>query len=194
MPGDAITIRQKNAKQLEVYWRKTVKKSTKDKRVLAAAALYYWRAIIFTFEAEGARDGHRKWRGFKGGNKPGGTKMTKSGTWNIRYGTDLRGSPTRVMPRRGPSGKFIPGAVRKGVRRYSEDSKLLQASGLTRLSFIARSPARGRVLVGSRKRGVEDIIKGRPVIFITRRDRGEWRRMVERWGIQILSKTGRVLT
>jgi hypothetical protein len=76
------------------------------------------RDTILTFKKEGGYQDRIKWPGFSPK-----TVKTKNGTWKIRYGTDLTGRP-------GMQGKYRP-----GIRRYSANSKLLQASGGFRNSF-----------------------------------------------------------
>lgn len=78
------------------------------------------RDTILQFKTQGARGGS-KWKKLNNN-----TLRTKAGTYNIRYGTDLKGRT---------KGTYKPGALRKGIRRYSSSSKPLLASGLFQKSF-----------------------------------------------------------
>ena len=135
----------------------------KGKEILHAMALYWQREIDRTFEKEGARQNLPHWPDFKTST----LINTKTGTWKIRYGTDL-------LPYGSP-GKYV-----RGARRYGFGSKLLQAGGMLKGAFSEiRHPSNDRVIVGSReritdKRGTfdaSDLIKGRPVITVTELDR-----------------------
>jgi len=121
-----------------------------------------------TFRVLGARAGHKKWIGYNRGRGHilGGTTRTKKGTWNIRYGTDLSGRA---------KGTYKPGVLRKGIRRYSSSSKLLQASvsGGFRQSFKILTTTGKKLLYGSRMKIAEKIMSDpkRPVLFVTPKDR-----------------------
>jgi hypothetical protein len=121
-----------------------------------------------TFRHEGARAGRKKWAGFSPK-----TLTTKVGTKKIRYGTDLRPlPPDRLRALRAAWGWAHRGEMRKGVRRYSSSSKLLQASGLFRKSFGIIKMARDQLIYGTKHQLAEKImgVKNRQVLFITPQD------------------------
>jgi len=137
-----------------------------------------------TFRVEGARSGHSKWVGYNRGKGHilGGTTRTKTGTWNIRYGTDK--SPKRTAKelaqyktdnnlwfRKGP----MPGY--QSDRRYSASSKLLQASGSFRRSFKTMKLTRKQVKYGSVFKLAGKIMEDpeRQVLFVTRQDKKRWK-------------------
>jgi len=117
-----------------------------------------------TFRAEGARAGHRAWTPFSRD-----TLFTRAGTWKIRYGTDLRGRP---------KGSYIPGKLRKGVRRYSSSSKLLLASGGFRRSFGIIRITNDYVMYGIKGLQMRKLKIGskpeRQVLFVTEQDKIRW--------------------
>jgi hypothetical protein len=141
----------------------------------------YWTALLLmidrdtqlTFRGQGARKG-----------KPGAwedyspnTLVSKSGTWNIRYGTDLRGRP---------KGSYIPGKLRRGIRRYSFSSKLLQASGMFRKSFGLIKMTRRRLEYGTQHKLAEDIMgtKNRNVLHVTASDEKRYLDLFGRWYVR----------
>jgi hypothetical protein len=120
------------------------------------------------FRNEGAAGGYRKipnnlmWPAFKLS-----TLRMPSGTFRIRYGTNIK-----------PRGPSFRGKFWKGVRRYSMESKLLQASGGFRKSF-------GILEVGPQglKFGTEHELAGkigskprREVLFVTDEDKKRYAR------------------
>ena len=112
-----------------------------------------------TFRSQGRRSGNPAWKPFS----PLTLRMA-SGKFRIRYGTDKQGI-------KGGQGK-----PRKGIRRYSNSSKLLQASGLFRKSFRVM-----RVTNSSLKYGTVHQLGGkigsnpeRQVLFITPRDNARY--------------------
>ena len=96
----------------------------------------------------------------------GGTTLTESGTRKIRYGTDLRGAGMH-----GTRGKI--GYVRKGVRRYTGRSRMLQASGAFKKSFRPLAITSKGLMYGTRFKNAEGIMSNpaRPVVFVTEKDR-----------------------
>jgi len=123
------------------------------------------RDAQLTFRTQGARDGRSKWKPFKMS-----TLKTKAGTWRIRYGTDKKGKP-------GNQGNYIPGA-----RRYSGESKLLQASGLFRKSFGAISITTKRLVYGTRHELASKIMRRkRNVLMINARDRARYSKLFRNW-------------
>jgi hypothetical protein len=135
---------------------------SRGRQILHAMALDYQKEVGKVFNNLGSRDGSEWWKPYS----PKTLKMP-SGTWRIRYGTDR-------LPY-GTPGKKVPGA-----RRYSAGSKLLQAGGMLRSQMSQiRDETDTSVTVGAHekmidKRGIfdsADLITGRPVHFITDRDR-----------------------
>lgn len=124
-----------------------------------------------TFMREGTRSGNPRWRDFSPG-----TLRTRAGTYNIRYGTDLRGRPR---------GTYIPFKKRPGIRRYSSRSKLLQASGSFKRSFGVKSVTKRKLDYGTVFELAEEIIgKGRrqrQVLFITPGDEAKYARRFAKW-------------
>ncbi len=130
---------------------------------------------MLTFAGQGARAGHPAWRPFSPN-----TLNTPSGTPRIRLGTDMKPKRSRqdlIAYRAGlmRAGKWrwgqtgiMPGYT--GVRRYSGESKLLQASGGFKRSFKIQEISNNRMKYGTRfqagKATAEDIIKDREVIFL----------------------------
>lgn len=138
--------------------------------LLKGASAFALREALMMFRKEGEYAGHPHWKPFTqntlhpqrrgGGHYP---------LFNIRYGTDMSGK----KPKRPPRAK---------VRRYSDSSKLLQASGQFRNSFTIWP--RGKMVseVGTRHRLAKHIMKGRPVMpDFTEQQRGWLRRLLRRW-------------
>lgn len=115
-----------------------------------------------TFRELGKRTGGgEQWRGYSPQ-----TLKTEKGTWKIRYGTDLRG-------------KGMRGHFRKGVRRYSAASKMLQASGGFKKSFRPLKITKRGLLYGTRFKIAEEIMSNpaRPVLFVSGTDRQQFFRL-----------------
>lgn len=123
--------------------------------------------VQMQFRNEGAAGGPRKipgdlaWRPFKETT----LRNPKTGTWKIRYGTDM-------------SGKGMRGKYRPEARRYSANSKLLQASGQFRQSFTVLSVTNDRMEYGTRHRlsGKIGSNPERQVLFVTDADKDRWAR------------------
>lgn len=125
-----------------------------------------------TFQNEGARRGHEKWSPFSDRTlhpssvDADGVVKIHLDKWRKRPGTD--------------------GAV---GRRYSANSKLLQASGGFRRTFGIQSISNKSFRYGTfqnldSSRGpikTKDIIKDRDVIFLTREDYAEIRGLFAKW-------------
>jgi len=132
--------------------------------------------VRITFRQEGQRGGRPKWHPFSEG-----TLRTPRGTWNIRYGTDLRGRP---------KGSYIPGQLRKGVRRYSPTSKLLQAGRGFSRSFGIRSITDRQLVYGTNHAKAEEIMRSpasrfhRPVLFVTAGDKERYAKRFKNWWLK----------
>ena len=132
-----------------------------------------------SFRHEGARGGHEKWDDFSVD-----TLKTSVGTWKIRYGTDLRPlSPDRLRGLRQKWGFGHKGYMRKGIRRYAGNSKLLQASGLFRSSFKLQKITANSLLYGTKHRLADKImsVKNREVLFITNQDKLKYAEQFKQW-------------
>jgi hypothetical protein len=89
------------------------------------------------------------------------TIQMPSGTFRIRYGTDLSGRP---------KGTYKPGKKRK-MRRYSFVSRALQASGGFRKSFNIIRVTSNSLHYGTRHKLAKQILsKGRRVLYVTNKD------------------------
>lgn len=140
-----------------------------------------------TFRLLGARSGHEAWLTYnKGkGHINGGTTKTKAGTWKIRYGTNLNAASVkgkkRIEKRKASllksTGSLI-GPHRLGVKRFSTNSKMLQASGTFRKSFqeLTWRTDRKGFTYGTNFPNAEQIMSNptRQVLFITPKDRQEY--------------------
>ena len=141
-------------------------------------ASYFSQQTNLTFQLEGARGGHPKWKDLSLR-----TIMSRVGTRKLRYGTDMK--PTRTRSELatyrheigwgwGRSG-FMPGYT--GRRRYDTDSKILQASGSFKQSFRPLAVNRGGMIFGSNyisadgKTTASMIAGKREVLFITPMDK-----------------------
>ena len=128
-----------------------------------------------TFRGLGMRKGGGSlwptWNKGRGFNVLGGTTQTKAGTRKIRYGTDLRG--------KGMHGTGKIGYVRKGVRRYTGQSKLLQASGGFRKSFKLLKINKKGLMYGTQFKIAEEIMSkpARPVLFVSNTDSKQFFRL-----------------
>ena len=115
-----------------------------------------------TFRNEGGRAGHPRWIGFGNGFGVSVYRNANTGTWAKRRGTD--------------------GSKR---RRYNDGSKLLQASGLFRNSFIILKTSKRKAIVGTLMKDAKDIMRNptRQVLFVTSKDRrlytGKYKRFVD---------------
>ena len=104
------------------------------------------------------------------------TLQTPRGTWNIRYGTDK--SPKRTAAELAEYKtknnlwfKLGPMKGYKGDRRYSSKSKLLQASGLFKMSFRKIRVSNRLMLSGTKHRLADKIQRrGRQVLHVTNKD------------------------
>ena len=139
--------------------------------LMAKISTFNLQQIFRTFRADGARDGFPRWDNFRTSTLHP-QKRDKNGnvvgyytSWNIRYGTNMKGASPRRMA----------GAK---VRRYSPRSKLLRASGGFRNSFRAISTTEKRSVVGSTMTHAAQIIRGRPVIRISNKDRSHFARLM----------------
>ena len=107
-----------------------------------------------TFRVLGARAGHKKWVGYSQRTlhpswmTAGGLKYNRD-KWNRRRGTD--GNKTR---------------------RYSTNSKMLQAGGGFRQSWKILSTTNKKLVYGSRMKIADQIMSNpeRPVLFLTSKD------------------------
>jgi hypothetical protein len=116
------------------------------------------RDTSLVFRNEGNYSGHDKWKFFSIN-----TLVTKRGTWKIRYGTDRKGRA---------KGTYKPGVLRPGIRRYSPQSKLLQASGGFRKSFGVQRILNQRLIYGTNMEIAKDIMSDpvRNVLEVTKQD------------------------
>lgn len=144
----------------------------RGREFFAALALMVDRDAMLAFRRQGERGGHPRWKRFSEN-----TLRTPAGTKKIRYGTDLRPlDPEALRQLRArwirTKGFGATGEMRKGVRRYSSTSKLLQASGGFRNSFKIRMIRRNRMLYSTNHELAEKIMSHGPrnVLFITSRD------------------------
>lgn len=160
--------------------RKLVEKPFKNIRQFwGALALMINRDTQLTFRHQGARGGHEAWQPFSRS-----TLRTPAGTRKIRYGTDLRPlDPSRLRTLRARWGYGQIGEMRKGVRRYDESSKLLQASGMFRNSFGLIKLGRDRLVYGTKHKLAEQImsVKNRQVLFITGQDEQRYASQFKSW-------------
>ena len=131
------------------------------------------QATDLTFRVLGKRDNHKAWVGYNRGKgveyfdgKKGSSTRTRTGTWRIRYGTDLKG-------RSGMQG--VPRKVGRGDR-YSPMSVMLQKSGGFRNSFNILKVTDKSMKFGSRKKIAAQIMSDpdRPVLFVTNNDKKSW--------------------
>ena len=120
------------------------------------------QATQLTFRVLGGRNGRKAWVGYNRGqgHTLGGSTRMKSGTWRIRYGTDMKGVGSQ-------------GIKRAGARRYAGNSKMMQASGGFRQSFKIVKTTKDYVIYGTKLKIAEDIMDDpkRPVLFVTQKDR-----------------------
>lgn len=141
-----MSTREIRLKQLgPVLQKMLLRPGMKSLELMKLLALRQDRFAQDAFQTEGGSN-KKKWRKFSPK-----TLRTPKGTWKIRYGTDLRGRPP---------GSFKPFVLRPGVRRYSSNSKLLQASGLFRKSFQLMSLAKDRFKYGTNHQLAEKIMSG----------------------------------
>jgi hypothetical protein len=156
---------------------KTMKFNNRAVRVITDGLLKPFRDIRNYWVLLGAKIDQQTQQTFRGlGKRTGGgenwkdfspkTLKTKKGTWKIRYGTDLKG-------------KGMQGTFRKGVRRYSSGSKLLQASGGFKKLFRPLKITKRGLLYGTRFKIAEEIMSNpaRPVLFISDTDRSQFFRL-----------------
>ncbi len=122
---------------------------------------------MLTFRHQGERDDHKKWLNYNWGKGHilGGSTRMKSGTWRIRYGTDMKGRPG------------MQGIPRKTQRRYSETSKLLQASGEFMRSFRVTETDKKHMRYETNHEKASLIMRRREVLFVTKNDLIEIRKM-----------------
>ena len=185
--SDGVTVKVVNAKQLEKWFGDWYAQSLRSQPAMFAMATFYLQQIFRTFKLQGARDGFSAWPTYnKGkGHILGGTTRTKVGTWNIRYGTDKVPKRTaeelaayktenNLWYKRGPMKGY------KSDRRYSAQSKLLQASGNFRNSFRSILVSKQRAVVGTTMPKADKIVKGRPVIRISSQDRSQFAKLLLR--------------
>ena len=168
---DGITFHVTNQAQLKKWFGGWAEQIMRSRPLMAAISAFNLQQIFKTFRTQGARDGMRPWREFSTYTLhpvyylADETPKIAISTWNIRYGTDMKGkSPRR---KRGAN-----------VRRYSGSSKLLQASGGFRNSFRSILTSQKRSIVGSTLEKAEDIIGDRPVIRISNRDKSNFQRLL----------------
>lgn len=119
-----------------------------------------------TFRLLGARAGHDKWVGYNlgRGHVLGGSTRMNSGTWRIRYGTDIK-----------PRGKSFIGKYWESVRRYDESSRMLQAGGQFRQSFRIQEVDNKHLKYGTRM-NPKIMSHGRDVLFVTGQDLTRYQR------------------
>ncbi len=173
------------SKRLQAMLIRTGKALGKDAdQITTAIGLYWIREIDRTFQTEGARAGLPGWP-----RRSRATEETRVGTSRLAYGTDMSPTLNRAqfadarseamsigLWRWGQRG-FFPGY--EGKRRYDRSPRLLQVSGSFRQTFRILARSNRGVLVGTRPfmrtpSGIvraSDIMRGRPVISITDRDR-----------------------
>ena len=147
-----------------------LKRPFKDTRgMFTQLALTIDRDAMMTFKKQGEWEGRTKWQPFSSR-----TLQTDAGTWKIRYGTDLKGRP---------KGTYTPGVLRKGIRRYSGSSKLLQAGGGFRMSFGVQKLTMKSMRYGTVHRLAEDIMSSpeRQVIQFTEKDQKRYGTLLVRW-------------
>jgi len=168
---DGLTFRVANEKQLKKWFGDWYQQVMQSRPLMAAVATFNLQQIFKTFRTQGARDGMRPWREFSTYTLhpvyylADETPKIAINTWNIRYGTDMKGKTPRR--KRGAN-----------VRRYSPSSKLLQASGGFRNSFRNILLSRQRSIVGSTMKNAAEIIGDRPVIRVSSRDKSHFQRLL----------------
>jgi len=124
-----------NRKGIEVIIKGIGRPLRFTKQFFASLGSVVDRNTQLNFRFQGARSGGTAWPVFS--EK---TLKSKTGKFKIRYGTDLMGRPG------------MQGRKRTKIRRYSNASRLLQASGLFKLSFRVLRFTKKELLFGSRHR------------------------------------------
>ena len=134
---------------------------------------YFYRTTNLTFKSEGARDEHPAWSSYKKS-----TLQTDAGTWKIRYGTDMKGIGRGALTElKKKWGWGHIGYMRKGARRYSFNSKMLQASGSFKDSFRTMWVDKSGIVFGSNYHAENDgasaaeIAGKREILFLTMADK-----------------------
>lgn len=190
---DGITFKVINAAELNRWFRRWAKKTEQTKATMAAMATFYLQQIFRTFRASGARDGLKAWKGYNRGKGHilGGSTRTKTGTWNIRYGTgkkpkrtaaELRAYKTEnnLWYKRGPMRGY------KSDARYSAGSKMFLATGGFRNSFRRLLLSATTAVVGTTMPKADKIVglkpgatrAYRPVIRISAKDRSAFAKLL----------------
>ena len=147
------------------------------------------RDAILAFRYSGARSGNPAWEPLSSK-----TIRTPAGTKKIRYGTDLRALPKEelaALRRKWVStrlGFFRTGEMRgkygtSKVRRYSENSKPLLASGGFMRSFGVKEIGRNHMTYGTSHEKAKEImsVRNRQVLFITPMDERNYLRLFRGW-------------
>jgi hypothetical protein len=132
--------------------------------------------LTFKFEGSPPRYDRPRWERFSPK-----TMRTEVGTPKIRYGTDLRPlDKMRLSELKSKWGWGRRGFMRKGVRRYTSRSKLLQASGGFRSSFHIIKVNRSKVKFGTDHKlaGKIGANPERQIIHFTAGDRERYTRVV----------------
>lgn len=164
LPSKTIKYNQLKS-TLELGLFKITKKTIDFFKILGASID---RDTLLQFKTEGARGG-KKWKTFS----PNTLRMP-SGKFRIRYGTDKKGRP---------KGSYTPGVYRSGIRRYSESSKLLQASGLFKSSFSILSLSKDRLLYGTKHKlaGVIGSNPERQVLVVNSSDKIRYKKIYDNY-------------
>ncbi len=190
---DGITFKVINSEELNRWFRRWAKKTKQTKATMAAMATFYLQQIFRTFRASGARDGLKAWPGYNRGKGHilGGATRTKTGTWNIRYGTGKKPKRTaaKLKEYKTENNLWFKRGPMKGYEsdsRYSAGSKMLLASGGFRGSFrrlrlsdtvavVGTTMPKADKIVGLKKGGVRAY---RPVIRISSKDRSQFAKLL----------------
>lgn len=137
----------------------------KNKKFFSLLSILIDQSTQLTFRTLGARAGHPAWPGYSEltlhpSSMRGGQRVINRNKWNRRRGTDNSKS-----------------------RKYSANSRMLQASGGFRKTFGAMSIKKGQLIYGIK--GVKmrnlgrDIMSDpeRQVLFVNSQDRKQWGRL-----------------
>ena len=130
-----------------------------------AIGLYVDRRTKETFQKQGARDGHKKWKAF--------SKLTLHPAWKAAKSAFPKSKGYNYN-----QGKWSkrPGSDKAKRRKYSANSKLLQASGQTRHSFKIKKVNKTSVVYGSTYKNAANQHYGagnlpaRKILFLSSKD------------------------
>lgn len=137
------------------------------------------RDAMLAFRHSGARNSHPAWPPLSIN-----TVWTRAGTRKIRYGTDLRPLDAGALhDLRVKWGWGHRGYMRKGIRRFSENSKPLLASGGFMRSFGVKWMDNRGLGYGTNHEKAEEImsVRNRQVLFITPTDEKYYSKQFQSW-------------